>query len=160
MKREIMEAAGICGIFGTIAGWIITSKKKKDLINYKDFRINKFQKYFDVTNEWVRLKNQGRNLEEFFVKNGWMHIAIYGMGELGHRLVEELKESKITIEYAIDEHIEKVSSEIEVKAPAKELEPVDVIVVTPFFEYPVVEDKLMELVDYPIISLEDVVFFM
>lgn len=160
MKGKIIGAAGILGIFGTAAGWIVSAKKKKDLLNYKDFRINKFQKYFDVTNEWVRLKNQGRNLEEFFLKNGWKHIAVYGMGELGHRLVEELAQSRISIEYAIDEHTDKVISEIVVKAPGDELTQVDVIVVTPFFEYPVVEDKLMELVDYPIISLEDVVFFM
>lgn len=159
MKGKIIGAAGILGMFGTAAGWIVSAKKKKELLNYKDFRINKFQKYFDVTNEWVRLKNQGKNLEEFFLKNGWNHIAIYGMGELGHRLMEELAESKIAIEYAIDEHTDKVFSEIEVKEPDSELPPVDVIVVTPFFEYPVVEEKLMKLVDYPIISLEEAVFF-
>lgn len=160
MKGKIIGTAGILGMLGTAAGWMVSAKKKKELLNYKDFRINKFQKYFDVTNEWVRLKNQGRNLEEFFLKNGWTHIAVYGMGELGHRLVEELNGSRVSIDYAIDEHIDKVLSEIEVKEPDCGLPSVDVIVVTPFFEYSVVEDKLMELVDYPIISLEDVVFFM
>lgn len=160
MKKIFIGALGVLSIFGTAAGWIATAKKKNDLINYKDFRINKFKMYFDVTNEWVRLKNQGKNLDEFFVKNGWSDIAIYGVGELGNRLLEELKGSSVTVKYAIDEHTDNVFSDMEVKEPNGELTPVDVIVVTPFFEYEKIEEKLMNLVEYPVVSIEDIIFSM
>lgn len=159
-KITIGTAAGAIGFAGAIGGWIFTAKKLNEKINKKDARINKFKNYFDVTNEWVNLKNQGRNLEEYFVKNGWKQIAIYGMGELGNRLAEELKGSSVIIEYAIDKNADDIFAEMEVKRIDEELPPVDVIVVTPLFVYSEVEQTLREAVEYPIVSIEDVVFSM
>lgn len=159
-KITIGTAAGVIGFAGAIGGWIFTAKKLNEKINKKDARINKFKNYFDVTNEWVNLKNQGRNLEEYFVKNGWKQIAIYGMGELGNRLAEELKGSSVIIEYAIDKNADDIFAEMEVKRIDEELPPVDVIVVTPLFVYSEVEQTLREAVEYPIVSIEDVVFSM
>ncbi len=161
MKRiNIGRAAGVMGFVGIIGGWIFTVRKLNEKIDKKDARISKFKNYFDVTNAWVNLKNQGRNLEEYFVKNGWRRIAIYGMGELGNRLAEELKGSSITIEYSIDKNADSVFAETEVKRIDEELPDVDVIVVTPFFVYDEVEQALREVVDCPIVSIEDVVFSM
>ena len=146
------------GVAGAAIGSGVTTKKFNKKINWYEKRVEKFQAYFDVTNEWLRLKSEGKNLSTFFEKNKWSHIAIYGMGELGNRLVEELRDSSITIEYAIDKHPDKVYSEVEVKEIGEELPPVDVIVVTPFYVYDEVEETLMNIIDYPIVSIEDVVF--
>lgn len=148
----------VAGIAGAAAGAGFVSKKMSETIEKKDGRINKFKNYFDVTNQWIELKNAGRGLEEYFEKNGWHHIAVYGMGELGNRLVEELKNSKIVIEYAIDKRSDMVFSEVELKEMDEELPKVDAIVVTPFFDYDKIEETLMEIVDYPIVSIEEVVF--
>ena len=161
MKRiNIGRAAGVMGFVGIIGGWIFTERKLNEKIDKKEATIRKFKNYYDVTNAWVNLKNQGRNLEEYFVKNGWRRIAIYGMGELGNRLAEELKGSSITIEYSIDKNADSVFAETEVKRIDEELPDVDVIVVTPFFVYDEVEQALREVVDCPIVSIEDVVFSM
>lgn len=146
------------GATGAAIGAGVTVKKLNKKINWYEKRVDKFKTYFDLTNEWLRLKNEGKNLVAFFEKNEWSHIAIYGMGELGTRLMEELKDSSVTIEYAIDKHADKVYSEVEVKEIGEELPPVDVIVVTPFYVYNEVEETLMSIVDYPIVSIEDVVF--
>lgn len=149
----IKAAAGIA------AGWMITKKKYKKEVEWRDARIDKFKNYFDLTNEWIRLKNQGIRLEKFFMDNGWSEIAIYGMGELGNRLAEELKNSSITVKYAIDRKTGMTHPEIEVLELGDTLPPVDVIVITPFFMYDVIEEELMDLVSYSIVSIEDVIFF-
>lgn len=159
MKRTFFELV-VGGIIGAVAVWIAKFKSYSKEIEQKDWRINKFKNYFDVTNEWIRLRNQGRRLEEFFLKNQWSNIAIYGMGELGNRLVEELKDSSITIKYGIDKNVDRVDGGIEIKKLEEKLFPVDVIVITPFFMYKEIEEELMELVNYPIVSIEDVVNFL
>lgn len=159
MRANNVIMGGIGGIVGAVAGWAAAYEKYQKEKKLKDDRINKFKKYFDVTNEWIRLKNEGRNLTEFFEKNKWSKIAIYGMGELGNRLAEELEGSSITIEYAIDKKESISHPEIKIKSMQDNLPPVDVIVVTPFFMYDAVEAELMELVEYPVISIEDVVLF-
>ena len=148
----------VTGVAGAAAAAGAVFRKFNQKIDWKDKRIDKFKGYFDVTNQWISLKNQGHSLEEYFTKNGYKNIAIYGMGELGNRLAEELEGSSITAVYGIDKNAENVYSPIELKGIDDELPPVDVIVVTPFFIYDEVEELLMDRVDYPVVSIEDVVF--
>ncbi len=148
----------ISGAAGAAIGAGVTNQNMQKKIDWYEKRVDKFKNYFDVTNEWLRLKNEGRSLAEYFEKKEWKHIAIYGMGELGNRLLEELKDSSVAVDYAIDKYTDKVYSEVNVLEVTDELPKVDVIVVTPFFAYDEVEETLMNLVDYPIVSIEDVVF--
>ena len=158
MKKRTIGFISIVSLLGTLVGWSATVKKNHENIKKKDVRIEKFKNYFDVTNEWIRLKNEGKCLEEYFLKNGWNRIAVYGMGELGNRLTEELKDSAVTVVYAIDQKSDSIFSTLTIKDLEEELPPVDVIVVTPIFAYDEVEEALMDRVEYPIVSLEDVVF--
>ncbi len=63
MKRTFFELV-VGGIIGAVAVWIAKFKSYSKEIEQKDWRINKFKNYFDVTNEWIRLRNQGRRLED------------------------------------------------------------------------------------------------
>lgn len=148
----------LSGAAGATIGAGITVKKFNKKVDWYEKRVDKFKSYFDVTNEWIRLKNQGKNLAEYFQKNGWSHIAIYGMGELGNRLLEELKNSDIVVEYAIDKHAEKEYAEINILEVEEELPIVDVIVITPIYVYDEVEELLAEKMNCPIVSIEDVVY--
>lgn len=148
----------ISGVLGAAAGAGAVQLNFKKKTEYYEKRIEKFQSYFDLTNEWIRLKNEGQSLSDYFEKNNWHHIAIYGMGELGNRLVEELRGSGVEIDYAIDQYVDRVNSEIDVRDLSSELPEVDVIVITPFYAYDSVEKNLICMVDYPIVSIEDVVY--
>ena len=148
----------VSGAAGAAIGAGVTNHNLQKKIDYYEKRVDKFKSYFDLTNEWLRLKNEGKSLAEYFAKNNWSHIAIYGMGELGNRLMEELKGSSVAVDYAIDKHTDKVYSEVDVREVSDELPEVDVIVITPFYAYDEVEEMLMDTVDYPIVSIEDVVF--
>jgi len=127
-------------------------------LNKKEISINKYKKYYNVINQWLYNKNLGINLSEYFVKKGYNNIAIYGMGELGNRLYEELKDSPIKISYGIDKEANSKYSEVKVIEVNEHFDDVDVIVITPIFDYDSIKALLGEKTDIKIISLEDVIF--
>ena len=47
---------------------------------------------------------------------------------------------------------------MDILTPEDELEPVDVIVVTAIYYFDEIEDMLFEKVDYPVVSLEDILY--
>lgn len=143
---------------GAVAGSLVTAKKGSKKSKYYKERTDKFYNYFQLLNYWLKQKNEGKSLEEYFIKNHYKDIAIYGIGEIGNRLYEELKGSDINIKYVIDKKTDGLVTDLKVCDPDEKLEEVDVIVITPIFDYNRVEEKLMNKVDCDIISIEDVVY--
>lgn len=119
---------------------------------------NKHLAMFIMMNQWVKVKQEGKNLEEYFKKEGYKSIAIYGMSYIGETLVEELKHSDIHISYGIDKNADSIYSEIDIISPDKELPKVDVIVVTAITFFDEIEKALSKKLDCPIISLEDILY--
>jgi phosphoglycerate dehydrogenase-like enzyme len=112
-----------------------------------------------MLNQWLSLKQQGKSLEQYFIDNGYKSIAIYGVGEMGARLCEELKGTSIEVKYGIDKNASSTYSELEVKDAAEYVyEKVDVIVVTAIFAFDEIYGVMESKVDCPILSLEDIVF--
>ena len=76
------------------------------------------------------MKQEGKSLVEYFEYNNIKSIAIYGMKELGERLVKELEGSEIEIKYIIDQNADEIETKLKKVKPDGELAPVDAIVVT------------------------------
>jgi hypothetical protein len=158
MKKGILAvvsfAFGVAGgVFGgKIFKFYFNNEKSKE-----DDKVYKFKLYYNILNQWLMKKNEGKSITEYFISNGYKTIAIYGMGELGCRLYEELKDSEIKVSYAIDKESGSIYSELEVCSIEEELQPVDALIVTAVFAFDKIEEELEKIVDFPIISLEDVV---
>ncbi len=151
----------VSGAIGVAAGAGVTMGKLNKTIDWSQSRIDKFKSYFDIMNQWMIWKNSGRSLSEYFEMKGYKKIAIYGMGELGCRLYEELKNTDIEMVFAIDKNGGNgLHPEIKVVGVEQIDETADVIVVTPIYAYDDVEEILMDKVDTPVISLEEVVYGM
>ena len=56
---------------------------------------------FLMMNQWVKVKQDGKNLSSYFEKEGYKQIAIYGMSYAGETLMEELIDSPVTVKYGI-----------------------------------------------------------
>lgn len=157
-----MKKKGILGMMlmglasaGAVA---LSVKTSQDAIAEKDQKINKFKNYYNMLNEWLYLKQNGTSLDTYFKKNDYNSIAIYGMGEMGNRLYDELKQSDIEVKYVIDKNATSVYSELEVLDPEEEFPEVDAIVVTATFAFDEIENSIENKVNCPIVSLEDVVY--
>lgn len=101
-----------------------------------------------------------KSIAEYLKNKGFNKIAIYGMGYVGERLFDELKDSDVKVEYAIDKNADGINMEIDVFTPEEELPDVDLIIVTAIYFYAEIERTLKELTDYRVSSLEDILYEM
>ncbi len=118
--------------------------------------MEKFKTYYNILNQWMIHLHQNRKIDEFFIQRGYQKIAIYGMGELGNRLYEELENSRTEILYVIDQDAPSIVVDVEVKEPSEILEEVDVIIVTAVFDFEEIVKDLRNITSCPVISLEEV----
>lgn len=144
----------IGGLAGSIASILFMNKKIED----KNKKVDKFKSYYNMLNQWLLLKQEGKTLEEYFVNNGYKNIAIYGMGEMGRRLYDELKDSDITVKYAVDENASGIYTEIEIFSKDEEYPDADVIIVTAIFAFDIIEKELQKKIKFPVIALDDVIY--
>ena len=153
---------GTIGILGTLVGAVaaasITKSKTNKTVTQKNEKVDKFKGYYNMLNQWLCLKQEGKNLKEYFDNNGYKTVAIYGMGEMGNRLYDELKDTDIEVKFAIDKNAASTYSELTVFELEDELPTADVMVVTATFAFDEIEDELSDKVDMPIVSLDDVVY--
>lgn len=143
---------------GFLAGWASSGYFKNKAITDSTKKIDKYKMYYFVLNQWLQLKLEGKSIDKYFKDNGYQSIAIYGMGELGTRLYEDLKRSDIEVKYAIDKNVINTFSDLKVYSLKDQLEKVDVIVVTAIFAYDEIYEEISKAVDYPVISLEEAVW--
>ena len=156
MKKSTIAVLGIT--LGTVGGAILGSVFSGKSMEETSKKVDKYKSYYNVMNQWLILKLEGRSIEDYFINKGYKKIAIYGMGELGNRLFEELKNSSIQVSYGIDKNASSSYSELQVFSVEDELELVDAIIVTAIFDFYKVEELLGLKINCPIVSLEEVVF--
>ena len=165
MKKGI--AAVMTTAIGAIAGAGVAYReqnkklKKWQDLSYKDDAILK------IFTQWLKMKQRGKSLADYFEKNNYKTIAIYGMHYLGECLVEELKGTDIKIAYAIDRNADNIGmyindegQSLNIIKPEETLPAADVIVVTAFYFFDEIEEMLSGKTDCPILSLEDIIYEM
>lgn len=151
--------AVLSAVMGAAAGAVGANYFGQKEIAKNKGKVDKFKGYYNLLNQWLLLKQEGKSLEKYFIDNGYKTVAIYGMGEMGNRLYDELKNStEVEIKYAVDKNAESTYAEIDVVDKDGEFEDVDVIVVTATFAFDEILEELNNKVDFPVVSLEDVVF--
>ena len=160
MKKGAGSVAAtlIGGIVGVVAGGAATNRVYLKKMDGAADRHKKIISYYQLFNQWLMIRQEGKTLEEFFKRNHFSKVAIYGMKEFGERLFDELKDSDITVKYIIDKNADDIYANVDVITPDDEMPPVDVIVVTATYYFDEIEEALCEKVDYPIVSLEDILY--
>lgn len=135
-------------------------KDKDAQLTQQQVRAMRNRTIIDVFSQWLQIRQEGKRLAGYFEANGYYAIAIYGMHFLGEALLRELKNTDIKVKYAIDKNAKNISCDVPCINLEEPLEKVDVIVVTPVSAFFEIEDELSRRVDFPIISIEDVIFDM
>lgn len=156
MKKGLISLLSL--VTGAAAGAVAAGTFQGKTIEQKSQKVDKFKSYYNMLNQWLILKQEGKSLEKYFLDNGYKTIAVYGMGEMGNRLYDELKGSSVEIKYAIDKNAASTYSELEVVDPEDDFTEVDAVIVSAIFAFDEVEELLQKKVDCPVISLEDVVY--
>lgn len=157
MKKKGILGMALMGL-ASVGVVVFSFKSSQGAIRTRDEKVNKFKSYYNILNEWLTFKQNGKSLENYFLENGYKTVAIYGMGELGNRLYDELKNTNIEVKYAVDKNAESAYSELEVLKLEDELPETDVMIVTATFAFDDIVKDIGDRVTCPIVSLEDVVY--
>lgn len=144
----------ICSFF---AGGIFIGNKMNKIICEKQAEKEKFRIMYDMMDRWMRIKQRGENLQQYFHAYGYSKIAIYGMSSMGKLLLKELEQCDVEVLYGIDKN-KNICDSIEMYTPDDELKNVDAIVVTAIAYYDDINNILKDKVSCRIISLEDIVY--
>lgn len=127
-----------------------------DKISSLDEKYNRSQSRIRTLDLWLQQKQANGRIQDFFLRNNFKEIAIYGMGYLGEYLLHDLQENQIIVKYAIDKNADKNVYGIKTVAPDAELERVDAIIVSAVYNFEDIRKLISAKIDCPIISLDDV----
>lgn len=142
--------------FSMIFGMIISGWWTSKLVIKNKQLSDKHLALFLLMDKWIGLKQYNKSILGFFEDNNYKSIAIYGIGTVGKRLIEELKSSGIEIKYTIDKKNKYEDLKIKVITPDMQLPKVDIIVVTAITFFDEIKEMLKTKINCPIISLEDI----
>ena len=146
------------GAVGAISGAINIYRREHGKLNMECATNRKNDAILKVYSYWLKRKQKGESLADYFEKGGYKKIAIYGMHYLGESLLSELEDSNIKVICAIDKHAELRYTDIPLYKPEEEIPEVDAVVVTAFFFFDEIEEILREKVSCPILSIEDIIY--
>lgn len=152
MKKYI-----VIGLIGSFIGGICFGRwSRKEDLEAERKRLKKFEDYFSILNNWLKLRNRGGEVQDYFLNNSFRCIGIYGMGELGKRLYEELKKGDVEIVFAMDRGGYNLPNGLKIINEREEIPAVDVIVVTPTFDYSNIENSLKQRTHNKIVSISEI----
>lgn len=156
MNKPILTVlSALAGV--AIGAGAVGKKSGKDIEKTKAMS-DKHLSLFLMMNQWVKVKQEGKNLAEYLQKNGYKEIAIYGMSYAGETLVDELKDTEVKVAYGIDRKAEDIYANVEMFSLEDDLARVDAVIVTAITFFDEIEEKLSEKLDCPILSLEDILY--
>lgn len=104
---------------------------------------------------WVELHQSGRSIADELLRKNISTVAIYGAGKHGKMLYNELKATNVKVVCWIDQNSkEETLEECPVVGADDELPKVDAVIVTPYREFPSIENSLREKTKAQIIPLD------
>lgn len=151
-------------------GKFLNENNKSDLDQYIKWREDtelsmqtlKERNMLFVMKTWLDMRNQGMEIASFLEKRQYLHIAVYGMGNIGESLFYELHNSGIHIDYAIDSSscVKDFDEELTVLNWADEFPDVDAVIVTMMVGYDDVIHALKARLKRPVITVYDLILDM
>lgn len=144
---------------GILIGVYFGKTISKEAFQKEKIGKEKFKNYYYMTNHWLDLKQNNISVVDYFINNNINTVAIYGMGEMGKRLIKELKNSNIKVKYVVDKNKNlDIDDDITLITKDDMFKQVDAIIVTATFAFDDIRKELKEKVSFPVISLEDIIY--
>ncbi len=149
------------------AGIVDTSEdnfRHKDICNenrvsesYYTEKIGKFKEYFNLMDNWMRLKESHKSVLSYFEKNGYRNISIYGAGKNAAHLLADIKNSDVAVKYIIDRNKTHILDAYPIFDMSDGLPDCDIVVVTVVNEYKEIKEKLIAKGCSRVVSLSEIV---
>lgn len=158
MKKIIL--AIISGVAGFIGGIAYKNTSGTTLqIEKNEKNIKRLDLYYNLLIEWLAKKQKGFNYADYLYKLGYKKVVVYGVGELGVRFIEEMKNTVVHVVCAIDQNEACGYLDVKIISPGEQInEDIDLLIVSPIHVYADIEKSVKSYIECPIVSLEDVIY--
>lgn len=114
-------------------------------------------KQADINLKWIKLYRNHQKISEWLFDRGYRNIAIYGLGNLGIELIDELKENQVQIKYIIDQRADEIFHEkYEVFKYSSKLPKVDLIIMTVINDEEEIKNRIKYELDCDVYSLDEI----
>lgn len=157
MKKKSMLFFTSTVIGAVVGSWFTLEKEVSKRVDIKELS-DKHLALFLMMNQWVKIKQRGKCLSDYFEANQYRKIAIYGISFAGETLIDELKGTGIQVAYGIDKSANLIHADVDVFTMEDNLGEVDAVVVTAVTFFNEIEEKLADKFNCPILSLEDILY--
>lgn len=158
MKEKTILSTALGTVIGVVGGGAVIGKTASNNIKKWKKMSDKHLALFLLMNEWMKTKQEGRHIKEYFEKNNYKSVAVYGLSYVGELLLSELKDCEVEIKYAIDKNADSLNIDIDVYLPDESLPEADVVVVTAVYFFDEIFNCLVDKVACPIVSFEDILY--
>lgn len=149
----------MAALSGLAAGAAFQRKRDKARQERLKSHGDKYYEYFQLLNRWMAAGNEGKLASDFLQGEGITRIAVYGMGDLADRLMEDLGGGPVMVAYGIDRDASCTNARIaDVRSPEDRLDEVDAIVVTPFLSMGEIGASLGPECPCRLIGLDEIVY--
>lgn len=157
MGKKKMDRKAMGLLFVSFLLYINLTIKKKEALEHKK-NLKRMQRLYATANKWLRLELCKKDFGKILTEKGYQTAVIYGMGELGQRLLEKLELYKsIDVLYGIDQNADQISAIIPVYQLEKalKLNAPDVVILTMYNKDEHLSNMLKEGFKCPVWSLEE-----
>lgn len=113
-----------------------------------------------MLNKWLYLKNVDIPIKKYLEDKGLKRIAVYGLGDIGKRLIEELQNDNFVVEYAVDAKADMLFADFPLYLAKDELPDIDVMIVTVLYEFEEIKMQMPDRLKEKCISLETIVNYL
>jgi glycosyltransferase involved in cell wall biosynthesis len=148
------------------------AEENKEDVNLKEYlleQLNKTKKLVDkhldiarLYDIWMSGKEKGRSVDMVLKERKYASVAIYGMGLLGIRLHNELKNTEVSIVYAIDQNKTRESGELHTysleELTMEDVAVPEVVVVTAFSRFEGIKKQLVKKGFKNILCIDELIY--
>jgi glycosyltransferase involved in cell wall biosynthesis len=127
----------------------------------KNYELYKRDEALKTYESWMNAMIDREMISESLFNHGYHHIAIYGMGRIGKHLWKELRNSKVHVDYIIDQKLSQEApyyEDVNCFHIESNLPPVDVIIVTISGESEKIMEELRKKVKWQVKTINDILF--
>lgn len=158
MKKRVIGGFLFGLLVGCSGGITYCLKRKQRIKSGND--CNRLNGYYETLAQWLTNIQNGLHVEDYLKEKGVQTVAIYGMGELGILLYNELKDSTdIQVLYGIDQSGVSAIDDFDVYYPEDDLPDADLVIVTPISYMDEIVSKLKGTLDCKFASIRDVMYW-
>lgn len=105
---------------------------------------------------WTTNVQKGMRPVDYLTRRKWYSVAVYGAGDVGKCLLDELADTDVKVRYIVDRR--KPELGLPVYAPEDDLPSVDCMIVTAIMEYGEISRNLKDKLRCHVISIEDIIY--